>query len=304
MEQIDLTIIKNKILRDLDEKLQKAGLYYRIFSRTKSYYSIRAKLEKKKEDYIKESKKMQDILGIRIVMYFFEDVNIIYQILKQQSNYLEESIDTPQTNIFEPVRLNLIFRLPDEETKILYDTLNLSTQKDFAALIDNTYEIQLRTVLSEGWHEVEHDLRYKCKDELWWHYCGDDSRMLNGLYATLETAERAMSHLFRNIAYKNYKKQDWSAMIRNHFCIRLTSNRLDPFLEEIFNQNKELPKMILRINRQEFIINIFKIPIAYPLNMNNLILFANRCFIHNDELKNLETVAQPQALDKIMDALS
>ena len=36
---------------------------------------------------------------------------------------------------------------------------NVDINEFDAALIDNTYEIQLRTVLSEGWHEVEHDLR-------------------------------------------------------------------------------------------------------------------------------------------------
>ncbi|MBK7959276.1 MAG: hypothetical protein IPK03_14995 [Bacteroidetes bacterium] len=29
------------------------------------------------------------------------------------------------------------------------------------SLVDSTFEVQLRTILSEGWHEIDHDLRYK-----------------------------------------------------------------------------------------------------------------------------------------------
>lgn len=304
MEQTDLNIIRNKVQKVLDEKLQRTGLYYRIFSRTKSYHSIKAKLTKKAQDYRTENKKMQDIIGIRIIMYFFEDVSIIHEYLKRQLNYVDESIDTPKANIFEPVRLNLIFRLPEDETKILYDTLKFSSLSNQSELIDNTYEIQLRTVLSEGWHEVEHDLRYKFKEEKWWKYCCEDSRMLNGLYATLETSERAMSHLFRSIAHKNYKNKDWSAMIRNHFCIKLSSFSLEKSFEDIFERKEELPKQIFKISRNELIEKILLIPITFPLNMTNLILLTNRCFIHDEDLKALETSAQCQALDKIMETLA
>lgn len=66
--------------------------------------------------------------------------------------------------VFMPTRLNLIFRMDDFCSRELVNVLKDIDGID-SSLIDCTYEIQLRTVLSEGWHEVEHDLRYKCRTE-------------------------------------------------------------------------------------------------------------------------------------------
>ena len=49
----------------------------------------------------------------------------------------------------------------------------------FKGRIEPTFKIQIRTVFSEGWHEVEHDLRYKCKDD--WEGCELYSHTLNGI---------------------------------------------------------------------------------------------------------------------------
>lgn len=60
------TNIENRIIPILD----KAGMYYRIFSRVKSTSSINRKLSKKAIEYREKGKKMQDIIGIRIIFYF------------------------------------------------------------------------------------------------------------------------------------------------------------------------------------------------------------------------------------------
>lgn len=65
------------------------------------------------------------------------------------------SIDEPNKDSFKASRYNIIYSLTDE----LSDVLNLGD--DFNH-IDSTFELQIRTIFSEGWHEVEHDLRYKC----------------------------------------------------------------------------------------------------------------------------------------------
>ncbi len=85
---------------------------------------------------------------------------------------------------FSAVRYNIIYELPLEL---------LNGERNFPGashLIDSTFELQIRSILSEGWHEVEHDLRYKAKQD----WIGNDveSRKLNGIYATLETSEWTM----------------------------------------------------------------------------------------------------------------
>ena len=60
----------NKVLRDivtdLEAVLNKCGVMYHVFYRTKSEMSIKNKLGKKSEEYRKANKKMQDLLALRI----------------------------------------------------------------------------------------------------------------------------------------------------------------------------------------------------------------------------------------------
>src|SRR5690606_280477 len=99
-----------------------------------------------------------------------------------------------------------------------------NTNSDFE-LIDNTFEIQFRTTLSEGWHEVDHLMRYKCKSD--WQELTSESRMLNGIYATLETNDQALKALFDDISYHHYKAKQWEAMLRNKLRLRFSLNKRD-----------------------------------------------------------------------------
>lgn len=93
-------------------------------------------------------------------------------------------------------------RIPDKFSQDMRVAIKETGYED---LIDETYEIQIRTILSEGWHEVEHDLRYKCKEE--WNNFQEESRLLNGIYATLESSEWAMLTLFEKLSYSQYKME-------------------------------------------------------------------------------------------------
>lgn len=297
MEELNLQYIINIIKFDLEQTLQRSGLFYRIFSRSKSIKSINKKLENKKGIYSANGKKLQDIIGIRIIFYFLEDVEVFHSYLKSRPNFLDESNsykDLEQTEtigelknltdkVFMPTRLNLVFKMNENCARELTNVLK-STQEFDYTLIDTTYEIQLRSVLSEGWHEVEHDLRYKCRTESWWDYCQTESRMLNGIYATLETSERAMGNIFSSIALKNYKEKDWSAMIRNHFCIRFQDDVLPEWMINLFNNDKDAAKNILKTNRAEILNSLFKFSTTYPLLMENIVYLINRLTSHPNEI--------------------
>ena len=77
----------NKVLRDivtdLEAVLNKCGVMYHVFYRTKSEMSIKNKLEKKSEEYRKANKKMQDLLALRITLYFTDDVELVHAQLCQ-----------------------------------------------------------------------------------------------------------------------------------------------------------------------------------------------------------------------------
>lgn len=309
--EIDFSYFEGYIVRQLRGYLDHAGLFYRVFSRSKSVYSIKRKLEKKKDKYSVNGGKMQDLIGIRIVFYFIDDVSVFAEFLREKSFYVDESnserelanliiqnIDLSNT-VFMPTRLNLICKIPGNLIKDLQKELHEVTDFD-SNLIDMTYEIQLRSVLSEGWHEVEHDLRYKCRTEEWWNYCKEESRFLNGIFATLETSERSMKELFSNIAYKNYKHKDWAAMLRNHLCLRFVDSDLDDWVIDMFDRNENIAKAYYRFDRSVLIKCLCQSPVIFKLKMMHVVFLINRMSNISDEITAKENQVMKEMLNKVM----
>ena len=151
--EIPESIVRSMATR-LTDGLEKCGLYYRLFTRTKTAASTRAKLKAKN---YQNGKRMQDLFGIRIAVYFQDDQALCRRIIEDRFSVVSITEDRPDADTFSPTRLNFICKLPmscrQELPSSIYDHYP----------IDTTVEIQLRTVFSEGWHEVEHDLRYKSK---------------------------------------------------------------------------------------------------------------------------------------------
>lgn len=308
---LNLTVIK-PILADLSLHLDCAGIYYRVFTRSKSLDSIKKKLEKKAGQYKREGKKLQDIIGIRLVFYFLEDVEIVASYLREKSIRDSESNSTHDLRgrevdgiggladkVFMPIRLNLVFRMDDPITREFEKALKGYEGLD-CELVDNTYEVQLRTVLSEGWHEVEHDLRYKCKDEPWWGYCDQESRMLNGIYASLETSERTLGQLFAEISYKNYKQKDWEAMIRNHLRIKFREDPLSPEIKKVLNESNKMAKLILKQEKKELLDCLFRATRPYPLSMENIVYLINEMQDEGEKNDRLSELLRGNALHETM----
>lgn len=282
---IDLGFLISEIFDEFNCLLKRGGFYVRLFARQKTIDSIQKKLSLKGDKYRAENRKLQDIIGLRIVCYFHEDIQTLHKLLLKHPNNQpkDNNVDQIDSESFCPQRLNLVFKMSPSQTESLYKCLSDYRNVD---LIDNTYEVQLRSVLSEGWHEVEHDLRYKCKKD--WENMIDENRMLNGIYATLETSERAMSNLFSYLAYKHYNSRNWEAMLRNHFFIRVDFSRpLDPSIVEIFNQNTNIAKQFLKISKDELIDLLFSTKVRLILNYNNIIFLLNHHIVKDNSIEKL-----------------
>ena len=178
---------------------------------------------------------------------------------------------------FKAFRYNIVYSLGEDLTKIL----NL---KEYTKSVDNTFELQIRTIFSEGWHEVEHDLRYKCQSD--WYEFDYQSRKLNGVYASLETSEWTMIKIFDDLAYKHYKNKNWSAMLRHKFRLRFIDLNLDPEIIEIFNKNN-CAKDFFRINRSSLIANMNKYEFFYPITLSNIIYFANLTEVKSEDIMKI-----------------
>jgi ppGpp synthetase/RelA/SpoT-type nucleotidyltranferase len=87
-------IVKDDLLSIIEEKLKKAGFYYRVAYRVKAPDSMLDKLILK--DYRRpgtenQDKKMQDLIGIRIILYYADDVEIVKNFLDTLFSLISET---------------------------------------------------------------------------------------------------------------------------------------------------------------------------------------------------------------------
>lgn len=286
----------NKVLKDivtdLESVLNKCGIMYHVFYRTKSIMSIKNKLEKKAEEYRRKNKKMQDLLALRITLYFTDDVEIVHNYLRSQFNFDSESVDEAEVDKFCPKRLNLVMRVPD---KLQQDMNAARKESDYEDLIDDTYEVQIRTILSEGWHEVEHDLRYKCKEE--WDGFKEESRLLNGIYATLESSEWSMLTLFDRLSYSQYKNKAWSSMLRNKMRVRFADKGLSEDLCNYLLDNNDTAKLLYRANRTKILKLVMDKNFSYPLTYDTVLHLINHIIVKDKKLAIFEDKILKQDMD-------
>jgi len=275
--------------RKLEHILSSSGIFYRLFVRTKTDQSIESKLNFKRLTNDMQKYKMQDLFGCRVVCYFEEDIPICEQLLCEHFTEIEKdrTIDELDKETFKPVRRNYVFKLPE-------DILGLCDSGLWKYPIDQTFECQFRSVLSEGWHEVDHDLRYKSLS--FWDDQPLLSRKLNALLATLETSEWALTHLLDDMAYNCYKKRKWEAMIK--FKIRLRFEENDVISSEIIkvlDEDINIGKRILILDKMQLIKSLVNKRI--PIKMNNIIYLENWFHIKNERLLELTPPGLRQLID-------
>lgn len=256
-----------EVRRQIEAIMLKTGFLCRVFARGKDERSLQEKLRRETNKYSLEGKLVQDAIGVRVVLYFEEDIDIVAKILSSQFEVDHEgsTVDSHGTDQFKVTRHNLILKLPEQYLSDFSRSIR-------GLPIDSTFEVQLRTVLSEGWHEVDHDLRYKSKSS--WNGHDDLSRALNGILATIETAEWSMRRIFDDLAYRHYKKKNWSLML--HSKIRM---RVNPALSEeilhILDSDANFGKEILRINRTSLLRKISTATPNIPITLDNIIYVWN-----------------------------
>ena len=274
MQSPSLSLIVKTLHQLIEEELQRVGIQCRVFSRVKEYDSLREKVERKRQEnegrpyYTKEGKKIQDIVGIRIVTYFYEDVELLWNICAKMFTVVDTATAEITESNFQPLRKNMVCQMPNDQTQMLHEFIN-SVNDNIYEIIDSTFEIQFRTILSEGWHEVDHILRYKCKDD--WKNLLQESRMFNGIYATLETSDKALEALFNDLAHNHYKNKNWSAMLRFKYKMHFSQGDLSHQLNTILNENHDFAKFLYLYNRHDLLEFMTLSGLKMMLSLNNLI---------------------------------
>lgn len=285
--------IASQLEKDFEQYMKRGGMMFRLFSRVKTERSILHKMDMKKENYLSGKMKIQDIIGFRIVVYFPDDVDVL-SFFFGCKGVVKRAVDELDSSTFRPQRLNLTHTIPEEYVEEFRKAL----PQEIAQYIDNTYEIQIRTIFSEGWHEVEHDLRYKCKED--WEGYDSYSRTLNGVIATLETAEWSMKSLFHEMAFQNMQYGNYRAMLRNKMRIRLKDDRFSPEVEAFLSENPEVARSFIDTNRVVFVLSLLNHKGDINLTFDNVLFLVNRMEICNEGLMALENEQTRRELDAFL----
>lgn len=278
--------IESVIIRELS----RIALLFRVFSRIKDPRSIKNKLERKGDQYSLSGKKIQDLFGIRVNLYFSDDSTIAQDAINSVFSKIDSTVDKPDLVTFGPSRCNHIYKLPEEQSKQSY------LLKEYP-LCDSTFEVQYRTVLSEGWHEVEHDLRYKCSSD--WGKHEDLYRALNGIIATLESCDWSMLKIFEDKARRHYKSKEWLPMLKSKFRLRLQGNSISDDIVNLLNADNDLAKTLFRIDRGAIVRFLFKHRIDVPITPDNLIFICNQYQLNSAAITRLEPTPVTEVFESI-----
>lgn len=290
--QNSLEKIASKLTSDISSSLSRCGLMFRTFTRVKTESSIKHKIEVK---YAGKKVRIQDMIGIRIVAYFQDDVDAL-SLYYSVGDVVKKSIDEYDSSTFRPQRLNITSRIPVE----MKDEFIASLPEQYRDCIEPTYELQIRTVFSEGWHEVEHDLRYKCHED--WAGCESYSRALNGIIATLETAEWNMKAIFATMARDNFRHSNYTAMLRNKFHLKFKSEALSDGMTDFLRENLHLAEAVLNADRLIVVYTLLTHEADFNLTYDNLLFLINRIEMMDPDLMGMEPEDTKLMIDSFLNS--
>lgn len=100
-----------ELLFKISRALDKAGIYYRIFARIKAAHSTAIKLIEKEDKYKKRKKGMQDIIGVRVALYYYDDIFVCKKILSNIFRLIPEDSeeDLPKAENFHLLEETMYF---------------------------------------------------------------------------------------------------------------------------------------------------------------------------------------------------
>lgn len=282
----EINNVKMSLLNTLVTKLNNAGIYFNSTSRIKSESSLLHKLETGKYSMQEGGRKIQDIIGIRINLFYLEDMDICEKILEETFLLDNWSKTKNEENKFEAQKCNGVFRIP---SKYLRNIPASVWNKPF----DQTFEVQLRTVLFEGWHEIEHEMRYKYKlgsdskeTDLWTGH-EDLPRVMNSIIANLELCDWSIMQIFNSIHDSQYKEKNWENAIRSKYRLRITQDPLKPELREYLDNNPDIVAQFHTVSKRELVEILLNKKYHKELTPDRVIYLINKEIVHNEYISRL-----------------
>lgn len=143
-------------LRQLVEELllENSLRTHSVTFRVKGKQSLRDKVARSEGKY-QRLRDVTDVLGIRIITYFPDEVDTVARVVEDEFEIdPEESVD--KRSLLDPDRfgylsLHYIARLPIKRRELT----------EYRRFEECRFEVQIRSILQHAWAEIEHDLGYK-----------------------------------------------------------------------------------------------------------------------------------------------
>ena len=233
------------ILEDLVKSISSTTIKYRIKdfdSYYKKYIKYLAVGDGNPVSHIK------DIIGIRIVCPFIEDLFLVEGIIKKNFDVIEARRKGGDYNFkeFGYESIHLRINIP-QNTADLYDTP-----------APETAEIQIRTILQDAWAEVEHELVYKADFN---PFDNPMKRKLAAVNASLSLADI----IFQEI--RSYQRQ--------------LNNELEKRRDSFFKKIEESTDALLFAEFNPAVIETGQTPLRFTYNESIDELLLNALFAHN-----------------------
>jgi ppGpp synthetase/RelA/SpoT-type nucleotidyltranferase len=147
-----------QVIENLIVSLTKNLSPHQICFRIKDRGSLANKLLRKNNKY-NSLNEITDIVGLRIVTYFEDDIDKISEIFKSEFDIdFPNSIDKRNLDADKFGYRSLHYVASFNKTR-----LSLTEYKKFKGL---KFEVQIRSILQHSWAEIEHDLGYKGANEI------------------------------------------------------------------------------------------------------------------------------------------
>ena len=233
--------------------------------RIKTEESLAGKLEKKGYKY-KTLYDVTDVVGIRVVTYYTDDVDKVAVIAK---------------NTFDIDWKNSVDKRKHQLNSFGYLSLHYICYMKEGPLRNIPFEIQMRTALQHVWSAIEHDIGYKGAVKLPPEFVRQFSR----LAGMLEMADDEFSRLRTTMT--EYRRQVQSLVKSGHFSeVSLSSDSFQQFLE--LKPFERLNQRIAAVNQAE----IFPAPMMQFLPILESFRFTNLGDVKQFIAENSESAYQ------------
>lgn len=283
-DDVNLGMALEEIKANIEEQLKKCGLYYRIFSRVKGSRSLAQKIAVGNYGSLESQRRVQDLIGVRIVLYYSDDLspcrNILEKTFAQNGKW---SVNERTVNQFQATKINGVFEIPQS-------LLELVKEDTWKLPVDATFEVQIRTVLFEGWHEIEHDMRYKDvknKRRNLWKGNQELARTMNSILASLELCDWSLASLFENLARKHLEKKNWELMLRSRYRLRMEEAPLKPELAAYLDENEEVARLFFNCDKEKMINGLMNENVHTRLTFDVLMKVLNDTYVHDGQVTKI-----------------